>query len=281
MEQVKVAEATEAQLDWMLGVVEGYELSLYGVDPSIKAQVPGLGVKAPWKPTRLPNQMVPIMEREKMDYESMWTTRGCGVRTDFLGYRATHPKNHGGLIRYVGIGPNLSIAAARCYIASKRGEVVEVPEALRAAGRLLEAAGVSDHDQPTALSEGGVIADLPAGDIQHLVQAFRKGGMVIEQDIPEITKTPFRAQVRGEFVPFSKRDALAVEQVTGEPLCVIPHVVPFAMPLSVAITKIADLHWKSAVQGGHTTLGLEDWKRQYLLEHTVIRIIEHIEQRQG
>jgi hypothetical protein len=105
--------------------------------------------------------------------------------------------------------------------------------------------------------------------------------MVIEQDIPAITNTPFRAQVRGEFVPFTRRDAAAIEQVTGEQLCVIPHVVPFAMPLSVAITKIADLHWKSAVQGGHTTLGLEDWKRRYLLEHTVIRIIEHIEQRQG
>ncbi|MBS3912711.1 MAG: hypothetical protein KGZ70_12970 [Hydrogenophaga sp.] len=154
-------------------------------------------------------------------------------------------------------------------------------EALRAADRFLEAAGVRDDEQPTALSEEGVIADLPAGDIQHLVQAFRKGGMVIEQDIPEITKTPFRAQVRGQFVPFSKRDALAIEQVTGEPLCVVPHVVPFAMPLSLAMTKVADLHWKGAVQGGHTTLGLEDWKRQYLLEHSVTRIIQLVEQRQG
>ena len=160
----------------------------------------------------------------------------------------------------------------------------EDDEALDAADRFLEVTGVSDDEKnasQTPDSNVDAIADLPADAIQHLVQAFRKGGMVIEQDIPEITKTPFRAQVRGEFVPFSKRDALAVEQITGEPLCVVPHVVPFAMPLSLAMTKVADLHWKGAVQGGHTTLGLEDWKRQYLLEHSVTRIIQLVEQRQG
>ncbi len=130
MKQVKVAEATEAQLDWMLGVAEGYDLSLYGVDPSIRAQKPGLGVHAPWKPTRLHSQIGPIMDREKMDYETVWSTRGCGVRTGFQGYRATHPKNHGGLIRYHGYGANLSIATARCFIVSRLGDVVEVPEAL-------------------------------------------------------------------------------------------------------------------------------------------------------
>lgn len=148
----------------------------------------------------------------------------------------------------------------------------------------LRAAGASTNGQPTDQTQAGnmvVVSDLPAEDIQHLVQAFRKGGMVIEQDVPAITNTPFRAQVRGQFVPFTVRDAAAIEQVTGEPLCVIPHVIPFAMPLSVAMTKIADLHWKSAVQDGRTTLGLQDWKRQYLLEHKVSRIIQLVEQQQG
>ena len=169
-------------------------------------------------------------------------------------------------------------------IADDEDQREEDDEALDAADRFLEAAGVSDDEKnasQTPDSNVDAIADLPADAIQHLVQAIRKGSMVIEQDIPEITKTPFRAQVRGEFVPFSKRDALAVEQVTGEPLCVVPHVVPFAMPLSLAMTKVADFHWKGAVQGGHTTLGLEDWKRQYLLEHSVTRIIQLVEQRQG
>lgn len=160
----------------------------------------------------------------------------------------------------------------------------EDDEAIEAADQFLRAAGASTNGQPTDQTQAGnmvVGSDLPAEDIQHLVQAFRKGGMVIEQDVPAITNTPFRAQVRGQFVPFTVRDAAAIEQVTGEPLCVIPHVIPFAMPLSVAMTKIADLHWKSAVQGGHTTLGLQDWKRQYLLEHKVSRIIQLVEQRQG
>lgn len=277
MIQVNVTGATEDQLNWLVAQCQGLEFDENNVPIWFPEGSDYLAAKRiPYQPTKDDCLMGAICDSELIGTmpcrdSNEWEAMTLGEYDEREGIQPEHVQR----------GSTRRIAAARCYIASKRGEVVEVPEALRAAGRLLEAAGVSDHDQPTALSEGGVIADLPAGDIQHLVQAFRKGGMVIEQDIPEITKTPFRAQVRGEFVPFGKRDALAVEQVTGEPLCVVPHVVPFALPLSLASSKIADAHWKSAVQDGNTQLGFEEWRRQYLLEHTVSKIIMFFEQRQA
>ncbi len=72
----------------------------------------------------------PIIDREKIDIEGYWNVRGCGVRTSFKEWRAIHPKNHGGLIRYTGYGPTALIAAMRCYVASKLGDSVDIPEEL-------------------------------------------------------------------------------------------------------------------------------------------------------
>jgi len=112
--KVKVTEATDRQLSWLVGVAEGYEMSLYGVDPSIRAWERGLGVKAPWMPTRYWSQMGPIIEREKVatDYDhDIWNAAMYG-RSWYI------------------CGETLLIAAARCYVASKFGDEVEVPEEL-------------------------------------------------------------------------------------------------------------------------------------------------------
>jgi len=116
MKKVKVVEATDRQLSWLVGVAEGYEMSLYGVDPSIRAWERGLGVKAPWMPTRYWNQMGPIIEREKIG--GYWD-EGNSRWDQVLGKG-----------RFVESGPTKLIAAARCYVASKLGNEVEVPEEL-------------------------------------------------------------------------------------------------------------------------------------------------------
>jgi hypothetical protein len=162
------------------------------------------------------------------------------------------------------------------YTFEVRGEIsgVSIPNVGKFARRELQALVEQKHGI-------GPIADLPAEDIEHLVQAVQKGGMPIEQDIPPITNTPIRAQVRGIFVPFTSRDAIAFEQATGESLCLVPCVVPYALPLSLATSRIEDFHWKTAVRDGKTTVGRDEWARQYLQEHSVTKVIAHIAERQS
>ncbi len=72
----------------------------------------------------------PIIERELMNIEVHWNTRGCGIRTGVRQWSATHPKNYAGLIRYHGHGPTMLIATMRCFVASKLGNEVDVPDEL-------------------------------------------------------------------------------------------------------------------------------------------------------
>lgn len=85
----------------------------------------------PYSPSTDWAQGGPIIEREKIDLEGRWNTRGCGVRTGFKEWYANHPKNHGGLIHYIGYGPTPLVAAMRCYVASVLGDEVEIPEELK------------------------------------------------------------------------------------------------------------------------------------------------------
>lgn len=125
--KVKTSNLSGIALNWAVGIAQGYELSLYGVDPSIRARKPGLGVHAPYAPSKYWNQGGPIIELEKMSV----------VRGNDLIF----PKgNENGdtseplyLARYSGSnswthGQTPLIAATRCYVASKLGDEVEVPD---------------------------------------------------------------------------------------------------------------------------------------------------------
>lgn len=128
--KVKTSELTDAALDWATGVAEGYELSLYGVDPSIRARVPGQGVIAPWRPTYYWNQGGPIIERERivLDYynhicdgEDQVYARLCRARLKPEGQTCWYAPSR---------GPTSLIAAMRCYCCAKIGDIVDVPEEL-------------------------------------------------------------------------------------------------------------------------------------------------------
>ncbi len=117
MKPIKVSEASGAVLDWMVAKCEGVTIYVKWIVTS-----PPLPYSTDWA------QGGPIIERERIDLEGVWNVRGCGVRTSFKEWCATHPKNHGGLIRHYGYGPTALIAAMRCYAASKLGDTVEVPD---------------------------------------------------------------------------------------------------------------------------------------------------------
>ena len=116
--KLKTNELTGAALSWAVGLAEGYELNLYGVDPSIRARVPGLGVHAPWAPQRYWNQGGPIIEREKLDVGWVASDR-CRATYDWLDEEF-----------HEAFGPTPLIAAMRCYVASRLGDEVDVPEEL-------------------------------------------------------------------------------------------------------------------------------------------------------
>ena len=99
---MKTSELTGAALDWAVhvalhGACEGYAEYEYSTD---------------W------SQGGPIIEREKLDLE--WRSiSGCRAKYEWL----DEPF-------YEGIGPTPLIAAMRCYVASKLGDDVDVPEEL-------------------------------------------------------------------------------------------------------------------------------------------------------
>jgi len=138
MKKINVAETTNAQLDWLVAVALGHNVKLRNwkditdaLDPVEDAdiiafhkehntirvsakQTPGSG----WftNPTYTTNWplMGPIIDRECMEFDYDEAEQA------YHAYNGIH----------AGKGKTHLIAAARCYVASKLGEVVEVPEEL-------------------------------------------------------------------------------------------------------------------------------------------------------
>jgi hypothetical protein len=114
MKTIKVAEATDVQLDWLVAKCEGIDLFetegwLYNTDE---------GTRRVYRPTTDWAQMGPIIERERLAIQS-WI--GTGWVADSWNFRFSTGYSQG-------LTP--LIAAARCYVTSKLGDTVEVPEEL-------------------------------------------------------------------------------------------------------------------------------------------------------
>ena len=100
MKTIKVAEATERQLDWLVARIEGDELPKSGGQ--------GLDYSSDWACGG------PILEREGISIYRMTSDWSAAYNPSV----ATQD------------GPTPLIAAMRCYVASKLGDTVEVPEEL-------------------------------------------------------------------------------------------------------------------------------------------------------
>ena len=113
--KVKVSEATGPVLDWMVAKALGAS------DDTLESYVDGLREAGDGDYSTDWSQGGPIIEREG---GTLWATNAsgwrCKARYDYL------KDTEGPTME----GPTLLIAAMRCYVASKLGDEVEVPDEL-------------------------------------------------------------------------------------------------------------------------------------------------------
>ena len=129
MKQIKVAEATNIQLDWLVATCEGIEVRWSA--PHEQLLMVGYAY-LPFSPTSNWSQMGPIIERE-----GPWV-RESAVASPAIAHLVTPDKkwfayarsNHDGAASHCYYGETFLIAAARCFVSSKLGRIVEVPDEL-------------------------------------------------------------------------------------------------------------------------------------------------------
>ncbi len=110
---MKTSELTGVALDWAVAQCEGEDYSPITTYSGLGAEFPPTNYSTNWA------QGGPIIERERM-----WFKHGPST-----GWEAIH-----GLFLFpnciTGMGPTMLVAAMRCYVASKLGDEVDVPEEL-------------------------------------------------------------------------------------------------------------------------------------------------------
>jgi hypothetical protein len=114
--KIKTSELTGAALDWAVAKCEGYQgnASLKRNNPLDDGALEHLWLKD-YTPSTNWAQGGPIIEREKI---AVWFSKGDWKSQ----MRDTRAKMH---------GPTPLEAAMRCYVASKLGEDVSIPEELK------------------------------------------------------------------------------------------------------------------------------------------------------
>ena len=124
MKTIKVAEATERQLDWLVAKCEGLELHRNALlDGQIKEGwwVSGYYID--------PNNWIPL---SLLNYSTNWSQGGQVIEREGISiYRMASDwsaaYNPSGAAQD---GPTPLIAAMRCYVADRLGDAAEVPEEL-------------------------------------------------------------------------------------------------------------------------------------------------------
>lgn len=116
MKTIKVAEATELQLDWLVAKVEDKNGVLHddGITQCIVIAAPSGVYKGTYSPSINWAQGGPIIERELISV--------CSMTTDWFAKYSPSGATQD--------GPTPLIAAMRCYLVGKLGETVEVPKEL-------------------------------------------------------------------------------------------------------------------------------------------------------
>ena len=119
MKTIKVAKATERQLNWLVARIEGDELP--------KSGGKGLDYSSDWA------HGGPIIERE---VTRIFRNVGGTWSAMILKYVPIPPEDRGTSLaltqrmQWNAAGPTALIAAMRCFCCSKLGDTVEVPDAL-------------------------------------------------------------------------------------------------------------------------------------------------------
>lgn len=121
--KIKVSEATPLQLNWMVAKCEGkIETGPYGCpwvnNGELHLHYCDVILLHTYDPSTNWAEGGPIIEREDMDV-------GTSTHGGWRAVLATEPEYT------YGEGPTPLIAAMRCYVASKLGDEVDVPEELK------------------------------------------------------------------------------------------------------------------------------------------------------
>ena len=130
--KIKTNELTGSALDWAAGVCALLDapggvlkLDLGAILITLPAASFKYDVPGHWKPSTDWSQGGPIIEQEKMhvyfDPECIWVS--VPPSPVWVAWR-----NEGGMARWC--GPTFLVAAMRCYVASRLGDEVDVPETL-------------------------------------------------------------------------------------------------------------------------------------------------------
>lgn len=126
LEDVKLSDTTPIQINWLVATCEGWEPGKYMMSPDIRKNVNGkvIGIMVPinreyiwFKPATNWDQGGPIIEREKIG--SLHEARGV--------WSASTKWDDPTKVFY---GMTKLIAAMRCFIASRLGDEVKVPDEL-------------------------------------------------------------------------------------------------------------------------------------------------------
>jgi hypothetical protein len=112
-EEMKTSELTGAALDWAVAKCEGIGLGPRGLVVYYYEGEPAM-----WRPSTNWAQGGPIIEREKIRLDTTWNCED--------GHWSARMDTVGGWW----LGDTPLIAAMRCYVASKLGDDVDVPEEL-------------------------------------------------------------------------------------------------------------------------------------------------------
>jgi hypothetical protein len=120
---MKTFELQGAALDWAVAQCEGYETLM------CRGKLETLFTENGWTPSTNWEQGGVIIEKEKISIEYMAGAGDAGV--DVWVATMTFPdKEFGGVAFSEEEGPTPLIAVMRCYVASKMGYEVDVPEDL-------------------------------------------------------------------------------------------------------------------------------------------------------
>lgn len=138
MSKIKVSEATNVALDWLVAKCQGHEPHVFTERDCGQGTLRQLGRwcgidvspagHTVFAPSTDPAQGHPIIEREGIGFFCNRTSEiGSRFKPDAgADWRAFSFNKHGTHF----FGPTALIAAMRCYVASKLGDEVEIPEEL-------------------------------------------------------------------------------------------------------------------------------------------------------
>lgn len=129
--KIKVSEATPKQIDWMVAKCEGVRVSVPQSHGKLEVHFSATNGEVVYSPSTDWAQGGPIIEREGLSV-AYWGERSKFGQHDKKErfWECRHPSHRTHSRRTVGFGPTPLIAAMRCYVASKMGEEVEIPDEL-------------------------------------------------------------------------------------------------------------------------------------------------------